>query len=394
MKKKSKRNLFLILFSSIVLAGIAFYFYNQPEPAPSYATEPVRRGNIENSVLANGMLHPSKLVSVGAQVSGQINTLAVQLGQEVKQGDLIAQIDSLAQQNSLKEAQASLNSINAQYKAKQAQIHQATLEFERQKRMLADRASSRGDYEAAEADLAIYKAELDQLKAEKQQAMISVDDAKLDLSYTTINAPMDGTVVYASVSEGQTVNANQSTPTIIELAKLDTMTVKAQISEADVIHVHPGQQTYFTILGSSHHRYKGVLRAIEPGPTLMDGDDSDLSADDSDAIYYNGLFEVANPDHLLRIGMTAEVSIILDGADNALLVPSQILMKKPGPGNHYQVPVLINEQVEYRDVEVGINNKVNAQILSGLNEGDQIVIGMPAEGSTNIRRHGPPPMGM
>ncbi len=395
MKKNSKRNLLLILTGILLLVGTTFYVYHQPEPTPDYATEPVQRGKIENTVLANGMLHPSKLVSVGSQASGQINKLAVQLGQEVKQGDLIAQIDSLTQQNSLKEAQASLNSINAQYRAKQAQIHQATLEFERQKRMLADNASSKADYETAEADLAVYKAELDQLKAEREQAIISVDDAKLDLGYTTINAPMDGTVVYTSVSEGQTVNANQETPTIIELAKLDTMTVKAQISEADVIHVYPGQQAYFTILGSSDQRFKGVLRAIEPGPTLMDGDDSDLSADDSDAIYYNGLFEVENPDHLLRIGMTAQVSIVLDHADDALLVPSQILVKQPGPGDHYHIPVLINGQVEYRDVEVGINNKVNAQIISGLNDGDQVVIGMPAAaGSTRSSRRPGPPMGL
>lgn len=390
MKRKSKRNLLLALVLLLALAGGIVCFYPSATPEPSYATETVRRGKIENAVLANGMLHPSKLVSVGAQVSGQINHLAVSLGDNVQQGDLIAQIDDLAQQNSLKEAQASLNSINAQYKAKQAQIRQARLEFERQKRMLADNASSRADYEAAEADLAVYQAELEQLKAEKEQAMISVDDAKLDLSYTTINAPMNGTVVYASVSEGQTVNANQSTPTIIELATLDTMTVKAQISEADVIHVHPGQQAYFTILGSADQRYEGVLRAIEPGPTLMDGDDSDLSADDSDAIYYNGLFEVENPDHLLRIGMTAQVSIILSSADNALLVPSQVLIKRPESGNHYQVPMLVNGQVEYRDVEVGINNKVSAQIVSGLNEGEHIVIGMPADGNgMSSRRRGP-----
>lgn len=130
-------------------------------------TEPVHRGDIENSVLANGMLQASKLVNVGAQVSGQIQSLPLALGDEVKKGDLIAQIDSLAQQNNLKEALASLKSINAQYRAKQAQIHQAELEFIRQQEMLADRASSRADYEAAEANLTVYRAELEQLEAQK-----------------------------------------------------------------------------------------------------------------------------------------------------------------------------------------------------------------------------------
>lgn len=220
------------------------------------------------------------------------------------------------------------------------------------------------------------------MKAEREQAEISVDNAKVDLGYTTISAPMDGTVVYTSVEEGQTVNSNQTTPTIIELAQLDKMTVKAQISEADVIHVKPGQHVYFTILGSSSHRYPGVLRAIEPGPTIMDGDDSDLSADDSEAIYYNGLFEVDNPDHILRIGMTAQVSIVLDSAKDSLIVPAQVLVKKPGSPDTYQVPVLNNQQVEYRDVKIGLNNKVNAQVLSGLQEGDQVVVGMPSDKAT------------
>ncbi len=393
MKKSSKRNLTLSVIILIAAVAGGAYYTTRPAPPPAYATDVVHRGNIENTVLANGMLHPSKLVEVGSQVSGQVLKLAVGLGQEVKQGDLIAQIDKQTQQNTLKEAQASLDSLNAQYRAKQAQIRQAQLEYNRQKKMLADNASSQADYESAEADLAVYKAELDELHAEINKARVSVDSAKVDLGYTTIKAPMNGTVVYTSVEQGQTVNANQTTPTIVEMAQLDTMTVKAQISEADVIHVHPGQKVYFTILGQSDKKYFGTLRAIEPGPTIMDGDDSDLTADDDDAIYYNGLFEVKNPNHVLRIGMTAQVSIVLSKAENALLVPSQVLQKKAGPGEHYQVPVLENGKMVYKDVSVGINNKINAEITAGLKEGDVIVLGAPSASSGSNRRHGPPPMG-
>lgn len=232
----------LVLCGLLAIGAGGYHYLQRPEPISPYATEVVRKGNIEKAVLANGMLQASKLVNVGAQVSGQIQRLAVNLGDEIKQGDLIAQIDSLTQQNSLKEAQASLNSLNAQYQAKQAQIKQANYEYVRQKGMLAAKASSRADYENAEATLAIYKAELAQLDAEIEKARINVDNAQLDLGYTTINAPMDGTVVYTAVEEGQTVNANQTTPTIIELAKLDTMTVKAEISEADVIFVHQAKR--------------------------------------------------------------------------------------------------------------------------------------------------------
>ncbi|EOW0799192.1 efflux RND transporter periplasmic adaptor subunit [Vibrio parahaemolyticus] len=381
----------LVLCGLLAIGTGGYHYLQRPEPISPYATEVVRKGNIEKAVLANGMLQASKLVNVGAQVSGQIQRLAVNLGDEIKQGDLIAQIDSLTQQNSLKEAQASLNSLNAQYQAKQAQIKQANYEYVRQKGMLAAKASSRADYENAEATLAIYKAELAQLDAEIEKAKINVDNAQLDLGYTTINAPMDGTVVYTAVEEGQTVNANQTTPTIIELAKLDTMTVKAEISEADVIFVHPGQTALFTILGKPNQQFKGTLRAIEPGPTIMDGDDSDLSTSDSDAIYYNAVFDVKNPQGILRIGMTAQVSIVLEQSENTLIVPSQVLQKSGGKGN-YTVPVLEQGQVVQKPVTVGINNKVNAEILSGLKEGDQVVLGNAMDGESSSRgdRRRPP----
>jgi len=390
MSKATLKKKLLTFLAIILLAGAVGYFF-YPQQAPlSFATETVRRGNIEQTVLATGMLQASKLVAVGAQVSGQIEKLAVQLGDELKQDDLVAQIDSLTQQNSLKEANAALNSLNAQIRAKQAQIHQAQAEYNRQKGMLADNASSRSDYESAEASLTIYKAELEQLKAELERAKISVDNAKLDLGYTTIRAPFDGTVVYSAVEEGQTVNANQTTPTIIELAKLDKMTIKAQISEADVVNVQPGLPVYFTILGKPNKRYHGTLRAIEPGPTLMDGDDKDLSVSNDEAIYYHGLFEVDNPDRVLRIGMTAQVSVVLDQANDALLVPSQVLIRQPGAKDRYQVPVLENGQEVLRDVTVGINNKVNAQITSGLAEGEQVILGMPGQSATSSgRRMGP-----
>jgi macrolide-specific efflux system membrane fusion protein len=223
--------------------------------------------------------------------------------------------------------------------------------------------------------LAVYQADLDQLNAEKEKAIISVDTAKLDLGYTTIESPIDGTVIYVSVEEGQTVNNNQGTPSIIELAQLDVMTIKAQVSEADIINVRAGQEVYFTIMGSTTKKYHGALRAIEPGPTLLSGDDSALTIGDDEAIYYNALFDVENPDNTLRFGMTAQVSIILAKAVDALLVPSQVLVKKRGSKASYQVLVKHDDKTQLRDVEVGLNNKIYAQVLSGLNEGEEIVIG-------------------
>jgi macrolide-specific efflux system membrane fusion protein len=372
---KIKSPFAILLLVGVVAAGIVYKYTMTQQVESVFITDVVKRGNIENVVLTNGVLYPSKLVSVGAQVSGLIANMNVQLGDNIKQGDLIAQIDNLTQQNALKEAEASLKSINAQFRAKQAQIKGAQSEFTRKKNMLADEATSQAEYDVAESTLAVYRADLDQLSAEKEESIISVDNAKLDLGYTTITSPIDGTVIYVSVEEGQTVNNNQGTPSIIELAQLDVMTIKAQVSEADIINVRAGQEVYFTIMGSTTNKYRGALRAIEPGPTLLSGDDSALIIGDDEAIYYNALFDVENPDNMLRFGMTAQVSIILAKAVDALLVPSQVLVKKSGSNVSYQVLVKHNDQTQYRDVEVGINNKIYAQILSGLNEGEEIVIG-------------------
>lgn len=380
----------LLVFVAAALSSTAYYFYPKPEPLV-FATEPVQKGKIEETVLATGILQASRLVAVGAQVSGKIEQLKVQLGDEVKQGDVIAQIDSLTQQNNLKEANASLIRLNAQIRAKQAQLKLATSEFERQKNMKADNATTQADYESAQTTLTVYQAELEQLKAELAQANIALDNAKLNLSYTTIVAPFDGTVVYTAVEEGQTVNANQTTPTIIELAQLNTMTIKAQISEADVINVQNGLPVYFTILGKPNKRFNATLKRIEPGPTIMTGDDKNLSVSNDSAIYYHGVFDVENNDRLLRIGMTTQVSIVLAKADNALLVPAQVLMAKPGRGQNYQVPVLVDGQQVLKDVKVGINNKVYAEILDGLVENDLIILGTQSANSSmnNARRMQP-----
>jgi macrolide-specific efflux system membrane fusion protein len=394
MHKKTRNTLIILVTIIIMLIIGALFFLKKQQPIQGYATQSVEKGEIENSVLAIGMLQASKLVSVGSQASGQVISLPVALGGQVKQGDLIAKIDSLTQQNTLKVAKATLASTKAEYKAKQAQIQQAQKAFQRQQAMFKDNASSKEDYETAEADLAVYKAELDQLKAQQDQNQLSIESAELSLGYTVIKAPIDGVLVYNAVEVGQTVNASQTTPTLVELADLSRMTIKAQISEADVVNVTPGQTVYFTILGRPNERYNATLRAIEPGPTSMDGDDSDMVSSDSDAIYYNGLFEVDNPNGVLRIGMTAQVSIILNQANDVLLIPSQVIQKKPGKNSHYQVPVLKAQNIEYKTVKIGISNKIYTEVIEGLAEGDQIVLGSAsANASTGSNRQPRSPMG-
>ncbi|WP_423783697.1 efflux RND transporter periplasmic adaptor subunit, partial [Gibbsiella quercinecans] len=280
----------------IAMALLLFW----PRAAPlTYITVPVRNGDIENTILAAGKLDAIDRVNVGAQVSGQVKSLKIKVGDHVHKGQLIAEIDDLPQRNELRNAEAALNVAYAQQLAKQAALKQVEAEFRRQKRMLSDNASSQQDYESAEATLATTQADLLALKAQILQAQIEVDNKKLALGYTKILAPMDGTVIAVITQQGQTVNANQTAPTIAKLAKLDVMHIKAQISEADITHVTIGQKAYFTIFSEPGERYNAILRSVELAPESVMQDDAlsvsqSSSGSDNPSVYYNALLDVPN----------------------------------------------------------------------------------------------------
>lgn len=400
--KTEKRPLLRWTVILLVVAGLGYAGWRYAFPAdeaPKLLTERISRGDIEQSVLATGTLQASLLVSIGAQASGQIQSLKVGLGDVVKKGDPIAEIENSRQQNDLRNAQAALDNVKAQLAARQAVLKQADLAFKRQTNMLKQNATPREDFESAEATLATTEAEIAQLQAQIAQAEIEVDTAEVNLGYTKISAPSDGTVVAVVAQEGQTVNANQTTPTIVKLAQLDTMQVKAQISEADVIKVKPEQTVYFTILGDPEKRYYAKLESIEPAPesiaTETTSSASSSSSSSSSAIYYNGLFSVPNPDGTLRISMTAQVHIVLAEAKDVLTVPSAALGRVDKDGTRI-VRVLGEGDAEPHPVHVhvGINNNVTAQVLDGLTEGDRVVIGEAQSGAATSgqsqQRGGPP----
>ncbi|HED2336650.1 TPA: efflux RND transporter periplasmic adaptor subunit [Serratia liquefaciens] len=363
----------------VITAVVTLISLRSPSPAP-YVTASVRLGDIENAVLATGKLDAFERVNVGAQVSGQVKSLKVKLGDRVTKGQPIADIDDLPQRNDLRNAEAALNVAKADLQAKQALLKQAESRFKRQKRMLKDEAGSREDFEAAEATLAATRAELIALNARIVQAQIEVDKKKVDLSYTRILAPMDGIVIAVITQQGQTVNANQSAPTIVKLAQLDVMTIKAQISEADITRVTQGQKAYFTIFSEPDKKYDATLRTVELAPESIMKDDSlsgggsaSGSGSANASVYYNALLDVPNPQNRLRIAMTAQVSLLLGEAKNTLLVPIQAVHKNAD--KKQQVQVLTGDnRVEIREVTTGITNNVDIQILSGLKVGEHVVL--------------------
>lgn len=354
-------------------AGAGWLVFSAPAKDEVPRTTPVARGNIEETVLASGVIEASSLVSVGAEVSGRIKTLNVQLGDDVKAGDVIAEIDSLNQENAVKAAQASLANTQAQKTIQAANLAQAKTALERAEKLSPQKLISDADLQTAQLAVQTAEGQLQAIDAQIDQAQINVEAAQLNLDRTKIVAPSDGTVVAVSVEVGQSVNANNSSPTIVKLANLDKMVVKAEISEADVPRVEPGQKVYFTILGDPDTRIDATLRAVEPAPDSIASDDASSSTS-ATAVYYNGLFDVDNPDHKLRISMTAQVTIVLKSADNVLTIPASVLTRKDRDGS-YMLPVWDQqkEAVEPKKVTIGLNNNVTAEVVAGLDEGDLVI---------------------
>jgi macrolide-specific efflux system membrane fusion protein len=347
--------------------------------APTLPTATVRVSDLEQVVLATGMIQPQKMVSVGAQASGRVVALHVNLGDHIIKGQLIAEIEPSTERNALKIAQATLQQERAQRASRAVALKQAERNFRRAQATYSLEASSQADYESAEATFEALQAELTALDSQIKQASLQVDTARVTLGYTNVIAPMDGTVVAIMCEEGQTLNAVLTAPAIVKLANLDVMTVKAQISEADVTRVHPGQRVYFTILGAPEHRFYSVMRSVEPAPESIGWESgpthgvSSSSAANA-AIYYNGLFEISNPNHELRPSMTAQVSIVIEGAKSVLTIPSSALMSPNRDGSFRIETVDAQGKAQSRRITVGINNNVSAQIVSGLKVGDVVVI--------------------
>lgn len=363
----------------VLIAGIAWRFSSAPQPSP-YLLAKVTRGDMEETVLATGTLHPAEQVSVGAQVSGQIKSIRVKLGDHVKAGDLLAEIDPVLQINALRTAQAQLASARAQRDSKAALLVQYRHEEDRQIFMLKRDASSRANFETAQGNVATTQADIKSLDAQIIVSAIQVDNARAQLSYTRITAPMDGDVIGMIAQPGQTVVSAQIVPVLMILANVDTMTIRARISEADVIRVKPGLPVHFSVLGDPDRLYDSQVRAIEPAPDTIVNEAAPQQYQSSQsqtatAVYYNGLFDVGNADRSLRKSMTAQVSIVLGHANQALKIPRAGLGRRL-PGGDYEVRVLTADgEPATRQIKVGLTNDTDAQVLSGLAADEQIVVG-------------------
>ncbi len=390
----------MLLIAALAAAYLGHRRFGQPA-ADTLISAAATIGSVEQTVLASGSVRPVRLVAVGAQVSGRVTRLAVTPGQRIARGDLVAEIDSTSQQNSLRSAEASLQSVRAQREEKAVSLAYAELTLTRQRTMLTQTATSRADFETAESSVKTLKAQIANLDGQIAQAEASLDIARVNLGYTRITAPIDGTVLAIVTQEGQTVNAVQSAPTLVVLGDLSAMQVRAEISEADVIRVKPGMPVYFTILGDTARRFEGRIETIDPAPESVKTDSSfttstttsSSTSSTSSAIYYYGQFRVPNDDGVLRTYMTAQVVVVLAEAKGVVTVPAAAIVTR-GPDGTATVQVIDDAgRPQPREVRVGIDNKVTAEIAAGLSAGERVVIGRRAVSEAPAGRPGMGPPG-
>lgn len=373
MKKRTSNSYFFWSAGFAVMAAAAFAVYwfaihkNSDQPSALLTTQVVK-GDLENLVTATGILQPKEYVDVGAQVSGQLKVLHVDVGDAVKQGDLLAEIDATVFLAKVDASRAQLRYQKAQLKDKQSQLTLADINHEREKRLFAKQASTEEALLNAQASLRSAKAQIEMIQAQIDQTDSGLRADEANLQYAQIYAPMDGTVVTISAKRGQTLNANQQAPIILRIADLSTMTVQTQVSEADVSKLKPGLPVYFTTLGNGTKRWEGELKKVEPTPEIV-----------NNVVLYNALFDIPNPKNRLMSQMTAQVFFVVSSAQDSLLVPVSALQYEAGSKNTLAQVVVVsaNGQNENRKVQVGIANRIQAQIVSGLSEGERVLTKNP-----------------
>ena len=377
-----KKTKILIILLILGVGGYFVYdkFFKAKEEEVEFITKKAKKGSFSKKVDATGEIFATELIDVGAQVSGQIKKLYVKLGDQVKKGDMIASIDSSTQQNSIDNKEAQLAIYKAQLESAKVALNIAKTQFDRENALFSKNATSKQEFESAKNTYSANSAKIKELEAQIKQTNIELSTAKINLGYTKITAPRDGTVVSVQVEEGQTVNANQTTPTIVNIADLSRVKMKMQIAEGDITKIKVGTPVEYSILSEPTKKFQTTVSSIDPGlTTLSDGSygsssssksSYSSSSSSSSAVYYYAQSIVDNKDGILRIGMTTQNELLIANVEDAIIVPS-IGIKKDENGTF--VYVLKDGKPVKTAVKTGIKDNLDTQIISGINEGDEII---------------------
>ena len=367
-----------LITAGIMIAG-GWYWYAsaaRTQQGDALGSLSVTRGTIEEVVTAQGKLESKQYVDVGTQVSGQLKEIHVEIGDAVTKGQLLAEIDPRVYQAQVEANEARINSLKAQLDQQKAELTLAEQNLKRNQELIAVNAISRQALQETESQAAVAKAQMDSIVAQIQETESNLKGIRTNLGFTKIYAPMTGTVTTMPAREGQTLNANQTAPTILQVANLHLMTVRAQVAEADVPRLREGMAAYFTTMGNSEHRWQGKVRQIQPSPQIV-----------NDVVLYDVLIDVKNEGRQLMTGMTTQVFFILGKAENATVIPAEALTRRVpeednGEGKAYRVSVATESGREQRVIHVGLQTRAQAQVLDGLNPGERILVNRPQAATT------------
>ncbi len=369
--KKHKK---LSIYGAILLVVLILFFLilknHMDKNKITYITEPVKKQNVQKIVNASGEVRAINLVTVGAQASGKIEKLYVVIGQEVKEGDLIAEIDSMTQQNDVDTNKAKVTSYKTQLDVSKISMEIARKQYVRLQDLREQNAASAEELENAQNSYETARSNVTQIESSLKEAQIALSTAETNLGYTKITAPLKGTIVSLPVQQGQTVNAAMNTPTIVQIADLSTMEILIEISEGDIRGINPGLRVTYAILADISHNYDTTLKSIDPGLTLLSQGTYTGFVGSTEAIYYYGRLVVPNDDGNLRIGMTTQNEIYVEHADNVLTVPLTAIRED---GSRKYVEVLVKKKVQQRNIETGISDGLNVEIKSGVMEGENVI---------------------
>ena len=369
----------LIVVVVLTVAVATYYFLHDGSSGTQYVTSAASQGEIMQAVTATGTVNPVVTVQVGSYVSGPIVQMLCDFNTQVKKGQLCAKIDPRTYQNTLDQAQANLANASAQMRKDDATLEYAKVTYRRDMKLINAHVisndvldSAKSTYDAAAAQIGVDKAVIMQ-----QQAAVSA--AKVNLGYTNIISPVDGTVVSRNVDLGQTVAASFQTPTLFLIAQdLTKMQVDTNVSESDVGPVQVGQKAGFTVDAFPDRTFWGEVAQVRQSPITV-----------QNVVTYDVVLAVSNPELLLKPGMTANATIVVAERDQALRVPLQALRFSPeGTGQHQKMEagntqsnrnahvwVFQDGKLRMVDVVRGLDDGNVVEIVSGgLHPGDQVVI--------------------
>lgn len=386
LRRRHGRLMLVIILVLIVGGAAVFVQRARVADGGPIVTEPLIRGDLVEAVSASGKIQPRAFVDVGAQASGQLNSILVRVGDFVKQGQLLAEIDPQVQAAKVDADEAQLAQYNANLVEQEANVEYANDTLGRYAKLVESNSVARLTYDQSKRDTKTAAAKADSIRAGIKQMESTLRADRVALGYTKIFAPMSGTVVSIEAREGQTLNATYSTPQIMRISDLATMTVWTQVSEADVTRLKVGMPVYFTTLGHGDRRWTATLRQILPAPQKPPGppnaNDANASSNTNSSstnnvVLYTALFDVDNEGGDLRPEMTAQVFFVAASVKDAVIAPVAAL--RPIGGDNKQTATIsvidsTGNEIQ-RQVEVGLRTRFQAQLLSGAVPGERVVTG-------------------